>query len=201
MSKYTYMNIRATIKKLQRALINKGTIYKINTYQFYSEEQQRLITGYKITQKQEYKKKSGEMSVKDVELLNTCSQVEVLQWFVKEWRKVNGLIDADILDKQFEEVKEKCEKLGDVAQIIGVQAVIDAQPTISTIKFNVIDTKTGNYPDIEKIARTEEWACGLAYFNMKGFAINEDGQLILMDECGDSRYCPNDRFKIEFEGI
>lgn len=87
MSKCNYMNIRVTTKKLQRALINKGIIYKINTYQFYSEEQQRMITGYSITEKQAYKKKNGEMSVKDVEMLNTCSQVEVLQWFVDEWRR------------------------------------------------------------------------------------------------------------------
>lgn len=89
MSKYNCMNIRATTKKLQRALINKGIIYKINTYQFFSEEQQRLITGYSITEKQAYKKKNGEMSVKDVELLNTCSQVDVLKWFAEEWRNVN----------------------------------------------------------------------------------------------------------------
>lgn len=83
------MNYNQTTKKLQRALLTKGIIYKINTYQFYSEEQRRFITGYRITEKQAYKKKNGEMSVKDVELLNTCSQVEVLQWFAEEWRKVN----------------------------------------------------------------------------------------------------------------
>ncbi len=27
-------------------------------------------------------------SEKDVELLNTCSQVEVLRWFVGEWKEV-----------------------------------------------------------------------------------------------------------------
>lgn len=83
------MNYNQTTKKLQKALLTKGIIYKINTYQFYSEEQRRLITGYSITEKQAYEKNNGEMSVKDVELLNTCSQVEVLQWFVEEWRKVN----------------------------------------------------------------------------------------------------------------
>lgn len=85
------MNYTQTTKKLQRALLTKGIIYKINTYQFYSEEQRRFITGYRITEKQAYKKKNGEMSVKDVELLNTCSQVEVLQWFAEEWRKVNEI--------------------------------------------------------------------------------------------------------------
>lgn len=83
------MNYNQTTKKLQKALLTKGIIYKINTYQFYSEEQYRLITGYRITEKKAYKKKNGEMSVKDVELLNTCSQAEVLQWFAEEWIKVN----------------------------------------------------------------------------------------------------------------
>ncbi|MCI9025417.1 MAG: hypothetical protein HFG92_13455 [Dorea sp.] len=46
-----------------------------------------MITGCRITQKQPYRKKNGEMSVKDVELFNSCSQVEVLKWFVGEWEK------------------------------------------------------------------------------------------------------------------
>lgn len=82
------MNIRKTINKLQSALIAKGYIYKINTYQFYSDQQNRMITGYRITQKQPYQKKNGEMSEKDVELMNSCSQVEVLTWFVERWNEV-----------------------------------------------------------------------------------------------------------------
>lgn len=82
------MNIRKTINKLKSALIAKGYIYKINTFQFYSEQQNRMITGYRITQKQPYRKKNGEMSDKDVELLNSCSQVEVLKWFVEKWKEV-----------------------------------------------------------------------------------------------------------------
>ena len=95
------MNIRAKINKLQKALIQRGYIYKINTYQFYSEQQNRMITGYRITHKQPYRKKNGEMSVKDVELLNSCSQVEVLKWFVGKWKEINrnnesgGNMDGD----------------------------------------------------------------------------------------------------------
>lgn len=83
-------NIKATIQKLQYALIRKGYLYKLNTYQFYSQEQSRMITGYRVTEKQAYEKKNGEMSVKEVELLNTCSQVEVMKWFAEEWKKANG---------------------------------------------------------------------------------------------------------------
>ena len=90
------MNYMQTTRKLQKALLTKGIIYKINTYQFYSEEQNRLITGYRITEKQEYEKKNSEMSVKDVELLNTCSQVEVLRWFVEQWEKVKNTTVAPV---------------------------------------------------------------------------------------------------------
>ena len=73
------MNIKQTINKLQKALLHKGYIYKISTYQFYSEQQNRLITGYRITEKQ---------GKKDVELLKSCSQVEVLKWFAGKWKEV-----------------------------------------------------------------------------------------------------------------
>lgn len=62
--------------------------------------------------------------------------------------------------------------------------------------FEVIDTKTGEYPDLWKIALEEDWANGLMYCDMEGFAIEEDGTLILLDECGKHAYCPEGRFKI-----
>lgn len=66
--------------------------------------------------------------------------------------------------------------------------------------FTVIDKKTGAYPDIEKIARKEKWAAHLVYCDMEGFAVLEDGNLLLMDECGGFAYCPADRFEIIWEG-
>lgn len=84
------MNIKRKLKQLQTALIQKGIIYKINTYQFFSVEQNRMITGYSVTEKQAYMKKNGDIGVHDVELLNTCSQVEVLKWFTEKWKEVNG---------------------------------------------------------------------------------------------------------------
>ena len=67
------------------------------------------------------------------------------------------------------------------------------------LKFDVIDPKTGKYPDLWNIALNEEWAMHLMYCDMEGFAINEDGQLILMDECGGCAYCPDERFKVVFD--
>lgn len=67
------------------------------------------------------------------------------------------------------------------------------------IRFDVIDLKTGKYPDIEKIALSEEWAKHLIYCDMEGFHIDEDGTLCLADECGNYAYCPHDRFEIVVE--
>ena len=67
------------------------------------------------------------------------------------------------------------------------------------MNFTVIDNKTGEYPDLCKIALEEEWAKGLIYCDMEGFALLEDGTLILLDECGRHEYCPSDRFTVIFE--
>lgn len=67
------------------------------------------------------------------------------------------------------------------------------------IRFDVIDTKTGKYPDLESIALSEEWTKHLIYCDMQGFHIDEDGTLCLADECGNYAYCPHERFKIIVE--
>jgi hypothetical protein len=68
------------------------------------------------------------------------------------------------------------------------------------LKFKVIDKLTGKEADIKAIAETEEWAMLLwnysMHIDMDGFAIKEDGTLLLMDECGNFVYCPKDRFEV-----
>lgn len=86
----------------------------------------------------------------------------------------------------------------------GIRLLIERQPTLSPpndmdLGFDVIDTKTGEYPDLEKIALTEEWAQGLVYCDMDGFAVREDGSLILLDECGNCVSCPPGRFDIRLQ--
>lgn len=74
----------------------------------------------------------------------------------------------------------------------------------SLLKFDVVDTTTGKYPNWERIAREESWAKGLVYCDMDGIAIREDGSLILLDECGNCVSCPPDRFEIRLrllEGV
>lgn len=42
-------NLRMISKKLQTAILSTGHIVKINTNQFYSKEQNRMITMYSVT--------------------------------------------------------------------------------------------------------------------------------------------------------
>ena len=62
--------------------------------------------------------------------------------------------------------------------------------------FTVIDNNTGKQADKAGIALNEEWAGKLMYCDMEGFAILEDGSLILADECGRFEYCPEGRFSV-----
>ena len=66
------------------------------------------------------------------------------------------------------------------------------------MKFRVIDNKTGKEADVDEIVNDEEWADSLIYCDIEGFAIMQDGNLILLDECGNYEYCPSERFKVVF---
>ena len=111
-------------------------------------------------------------------------------------------IDGNILRKW-------CEKIIDQAchpATVQIGEVfldkVRSMPTLTppneplTLGFDVVDKKTGKYPDWERIAREEDWAKGLVYCDMDGVAIREDGSLILLDECGNCVSCPPDRFEI-----
>lgn len=80
-------------------------------------------------------------------------------------------------------------------ETISTSDLIDASNDLS---FKVIDRRTMGEADIGKIALTEGWAQDLTYCDMQGFAIEEDGSLVLLDECGKYAYCPPGRFLIEY---
>ena len=65
--------------------------------------------------------------------------------------------------------------------------------------FEVVDLTTGTAPNLGKIALNEAWAYRLVYLNMEGFAICQDGRLILMDTCGNYVEVPVGRFKVVTE--
>ncbi len=64
------------------------------------------------------------------------------------------------------------------------------------ITFDVIDNKTGESPNLEKIALNEEWACDLVYCDITGFALTDDGYLVLFDDCGNMAFPPVGRFTV-----
>ena len=82
--------MKGMIKKLQTALAQKEYIVRVNSYQFYSEEQRRFITGYSLVHKEWHKNKSGKMVLRDKELLNTCSQIKIVQYLVKKHKELCG---------------------------------------------------------------------------------------------------------------
>ena len=67
------------------------------------------------------------------------------------------------------------------------------------ITFHVIDTQTGKEADIERIALREKWAAGLIYCDMEGWAIEQDGSLLLIDECGNRVCADRERFKVVWD--
>lgn len=68
------------------------------------------------------------------------------------------------------------------------------------MRFEVIDKQTENRPDTEKIVKFETWATHLYSMDIDGFAIQEDGTLILMDDMNNIAYCPEGRFQIVYHG-
>lgn len=73
------MNLNGKMKKLQTAIIKNGLVIKIHTNQFFSVEQKRMITSYRIcTPVSCFYEKRNEWKIKDYEILNTCSMPDVI---------------------------------------------------------------------------------------------------------------------------
>lgn len=61
--------------------------------------------------------------------------------------------------------------------------------------FRIIDRKTGREPTqrvIDNIAKKQ----GLMLADIDQFAVCEDGQIILLDDCGRVAYCDTERFEV-----
>ena len=62
--------------------------------------------------------------------------------------------------------------------------------------FRIIDRKTGREPTqrvIDNIAKKQR----LMLADIDQFAVCEDGQIILLDDCGRVAYCDMSRFEVE----
>ena len=62
------------------------------------------------------------------------------------------------------------------------------------MRFKIIDITTGKEPTSEVIAEIA-YNNGLMVHDIDGFGINEDGQIILMDDCGNYAFADNTRFE------
>lgn len=87
------MNLKGKMRKLQTAILQTGLVIKLNTHQFYSAEQKRMITLYKIcTPVWYFSERNTEWKVMDYEILKTCSVEEVIYCLldiheaVKDWK-------------------------------------------------------------------------------------------------------------------
>lgn len=72
------MNLNAIMKKLQKAITSKGLVIKINTSQFYSEDQGRMINIYHLITPTWQQCRDGTMRTKDYEILRTASGIDVV---------------------------------------------------------------------------------------------------------------------------
>lgn len=81
-------NYSRLIGKLQTAILSSGGVVKVNTHQFHSKEQNRMITTYSVIVPMwsEFRQK-----MVDHEMLKTCSAVEVVKFLAN---MLEGLRDG-----------------------------------------------------------------------------------------------------------
>ena len=93
------MNINQNINKLLFALKQKGQLYKINSFQFYSEKNDKYCTKYQILKQEQvevYNEETDEFEIQDkYRQKEECySKVDVMKYLVEEYRKgseANGI--------------------------------------------------------------------------------------------------------------
>jgi len=83
-------NLKGKVKKLQTAIVQRGLIIKINQNQFYSADQKRMITIYRIiTPVYTFKPKKQKWKTEDFEILKTASIPEVIFCLLEIYKEVS----------------------------------------------------------------------------------------------------------------
>ena len=83
------MNLKGKMKKLQTAIVKTGLVIKINTHQFYSDDQKRMITSYSIcTPITQYAPRKEKWKYTDMVILKTCSMPEVIYCLLDIYKAV-----------------------------------------------------------------------------------------------------------------
>ena len=81
-------NLKSIQHKLQKSILSTGLIIKIGTSQFYSKEQERLITLTIISTPTLHLTKRKEWKDCDYEILRTASQYDVVMCLREIWEAV-----------------------------------------------------------------------------------------------------------------
>lgn len=86
------MSINKNINKLLYALSIREQIYKINSFQFYSEKNSKYCTKYQIQKKEQvemYNEETDEIELQDrYKQKEECySKVDVMKYLIEEYRK------------------------------------------------------------------------------------------------------------------
>lgn len=81
------MNCNKIMRKLQKAILQKGLVIKIGTSQFYSQEQKRMITMYILSTQISYRINSG-WREGNYEILRSASQIEIVNCLNDIWQAV-----------------------------------------------------------------------------------------------------------------
>ena len=82
------MNLNSIMRKLQRAILQKGLVIKIGSTQFYSAEQNRMITIHILSTRITYRNTQGKWKEKDYEILRSASQIEIVNCLNDIWQAV-----------------------------------------------------------------------------------------------------------------
>ena len=82
------MNLNNIMRKLQRAILQKGLVIKIGSTQFYSAEQKRMITMYTLSSRITYKNSRGEWKERDYEIIKSASQIDIVNCLNDIWQAV-----------------------------------------------------------------------------------------------------------------
>ena len=82
------MNLNSIMRKLQRAILQKGLVIKIGSTQFYSAEQKRMITIHILSTRITYRNTHEEWKEKDYEILRSASQIEIVNCLNDIWQAV-----------------------------------------------------------------------------------------------------------------
>ncbi len=81
------MNLNIIMRKLQRAILQRGLVIKIGSTQFYSAEQKRMITMWILSTPTLQNGRNG-WRMRDYEILKTASAVEAVKCLAEIWEEV-----------------------------------------------------------------------------------------------------------------